>query len=79
MTKNKELAINLMKDSLQMVESTYDIIKLYGLENEQEVLDWQDELNKISGKETHKFLSLLFLFLKITPYFRITVWIIFII
>lgn len=50
MTKNKELVINLMKDSLQMVESTYDIIKLYGLENEQEVLDWQDELNKISVK-----------------------------
>ena len=50
MTKNKELVINLMKDSLQMIKSTYNLIKLYRLENEQEVLDWQDKLNEISVK-----------------------------
>jgi hypothetical protein len=50
MTKNKELVVNLMKSSLQMVNSTYNLIKLYELENEQEVLDWQDALNEISVK-----------------------------
>lgn len=50
MTKNKELVVNLMKSSLQMVNSTYNLIKLYELENEQEVLDWQDALNEISTK-----------------------------
>jgi len=50
MTKNKELVVNLMKSSLQMINSTYNLIKLYGLENEQEVLDWQDALNEISVK-----------------------------
>lgn len=50
MTKNKELVINLMKDSLQMIKATYNLIKLYGLENEQEVLNWQDKLNEISVK-----------------------------
>ena len=50
MKKNKELVTNLMKSSLQMVKSTYNLIKLYNLENEQDVLDWQDALNEISIK-----------------------------
>lgn len=50
MKKNKELVTNLMKSSLQMVKSTYNLIKLYNLENEQDVLDWQDALNEISVK-----------------------------
>ena len=50
MSKNKELVSSLMNSSLKMVKGTYNLIKLYGLENEQDVLDWQDALNEISVK-----------------------------
>ena len=50
MSKNKELVNSLMDSSLKMVKSTYNLIKLYGLENEQEVLDWKDALNEVSVK-----------------------------
>lgn len=48
--KNKELVKNLTESSLKMVRATYNLIKLYGLENEQDILDWQDALNEISVK-----------------------------
>lgn len=48
MTKNEELINRLTKSSLQMVKSTYNLIKMYKLENSQIALNWLDELNKIS-------------------------------
>lgn len=48
MTKNEELINRLTKSSLQMVKSTYNLIKMYELENSQIALNWLDELNKIS-------------------------------
>lgn len=50
MNKNEELIKNLTDSSLRMVKATYNLAKLYGLENEQYVLDWQDALNEVSVK-----------------------------
>ena len=50
MTKNEELIARLTDSSLRMVKSTYNLIKHYGLENTQMVLDWLDGLNEISVK-----------------------------
>jgi hypothetical protein len=48
MTKNEELIEKLTESSLKMVKATYNLIKLYKLENTQTTLNWLDELNKIS-------------------------------
>ena len=48
MTKNEELIERLTESSLKMVRATYNLSKLYKLENTQIVLNWLDELNKIS-------------------------------
>lgn len=50
MTRNEELVKELTRSSLKMVNSTYNLIKLYNLENSQMVLDWLDKLNEISVK-----------------------------
>ena len=47
---NVEMIKGLTDSSLRMVRATYNLAKLYGLENEQYVLDWQDALNEISVK-----------------------------
>lgn len=50
MTRNEELIKELTSSSLQMIKSTYNLIKLYKLENSQMVLDWLDKLNEYSVK-----------------------------
>ena len=46
----EELIKTLTECSLQMCDSTYNLIKEYGLENSQMALDWLDKLNEISVK-----------------------------
>jgi hypothetical protein len=44
----KQLILNLIKSNLEETKLTYKLCKEYNLLNEQEILDWLDELNKIS-------------------------------
>jgi hypothetical protein len=50
MNKNEQLIKTLTESSLQMCQSTYNLIKLYKLEDSQMVLDWLDKLNELSVK-----------------------------
>ena len=40
----------MLDKSLDLIRSTDKLIRNLKLENEQELLDWQDEINAISGK-----------------------------
>lgn len=53
MTKNilkENLIKELLQSNLEETQKTYDLMKSYGLENEQYVLNWLDALNAISIK-----------------------------
>lgn len=48
--EDKKFLIVKMQDALDRVLDTVRLLEFYQLTNEQKVLDWLDELNKISVK-----------------------------
>ena len=48
--EDKKFLIVKMQDTLDRVLDTVRLLEFYQLTNEQKVLDWLDELNKISVK-----------------------------
>lgn len=47
-TLKENLIKELLQNNLNEINTIYDLIQLYNLENEQYVLDWLDSLNEIS-------------------------------
>ena len=49
MNKTQMLLMELMAAHLDEAKAILELAKDYDMTNSQEFLDWQDELNKISG------------------------------
>ena len=47
-TLKENLIKELLQNNLNEINTIYDLIQLYNLQNEQYVLDWLDSLNEIS-------------------------------